>query len=221
MSQATLYVNMFTSKADLKVLSSTCKRLFKVLCVPSLRMGAGHMGPCTREARELGPSDGTIRLLKQAVSLDSTVIITLLPGPTKESPLFPDSLPAKLADLLLSTTRLDTLTVLIAPDHAPLFAAEFARRRLVFPSVRRLALGLSNEVLLLYFPDARTLTGRYTESVASTQEASHALVRAAARLERLECLVLREQWDPRLMDIVQDAIPGLKILIMAPPSTLP
>ncbi|KAI0347707.1 hypothetical protein BDW22DRAFT_1349755 [Trametopsis cervina] len=51
-------------------------------------------------------------------------------------------------------------------------------------------------------------------------EISHAQVRAAARLERLECLVLGDQWDSRLMDAVHDAIPGLKILVMAPPSKL-
>ncbi|KAI0347709.1 hypothetical protein BDW22DRAFT_1341019 [Trametopsis cervina] len=218
MSQTTLYINMFPYNAALKALSLTCKRI-RVLCVPLLFDTIAIQIAWKQDtwARALARLESWDLAMAQYVR---TVIITLLPGPTKESPLFPNSLPAKLADLLQSTTRLDTLTVLIAPDHASLFAAEFARRRLVFPSVRRLALGPSNEVFLPYFPDARTLTGRHTEWAASTKETSHALVRAAARLERLECLVLREQWDPSLMDVVQDAIPGLKILVMAPPSTL-
>ncbi|KAI0347702.1 hypothetical protein BDW22DRAFT_11280 [Trametopsis cervina] len=209
-----------TTTVYLKVLSLTCKRL-RALCIPqlfeSITLCCGPESTWADALARLEAWDPAIGRYARAVT------ITLLSRSKEELP-FPVSLPAKLANFLQSiassSLRLDSLTFLIDTDRTPLFAAEFARRRLVFPGVRRLTLGPANEVLIAHFPDTHTLSGRRYEWLTNAKEPSHALVRAAAGLERLECLVLREHWDPRLMDAVQDVLPRLKILVMAPPSTL-
>ncbi|KAI0106934.1 hypothetical protein F4814DRAFT_452146 [Daldinia grandis] len=131
-------------------------------------------------------------------------------------PEMPSELPGLFAEVLASMPSLEKLEWRLRTEDTVAFRDEFSRRDLTLPSVRHLVPDAQSHYLIPMCPSLETLEAgidyyytSWNKWYGESRGSKHDIVRAASAVNSIKELLIGDDWTPKKLEEVLEAMPNL------------